>query len=267
MIIINDCSNDDSIALIKPLISGHPNIKLIELKENCGLSNARNLGIDNSKGKYVWFVDSDDKIDPSATSTLLSILNSKTEIIHINHKRTDKKIAEKFSYKMLPGSPGSSFLYDNFPPSPVQFYIWSLDFLRSNNLRFYPGIYHEDALFTASALSLANQVQLCETALYSYTIRQNSITSSSNFYERAESMVIILEKFIELTKNASFNSKQELALTKQVGINIGAVFYYWKLLSKSDRTKIEMKLRLLTINYKNVKIKYIIYLILMRLKA
>lgn len=58
MILIDDCSTDNSVQIIKKFIS--KNIKLIRLEQNYGVSVARNIGIDNAKGKYVAFLDADD---------------------------------------------------------------------------------------------------------------------------------------------------------------------------------------------------------------
>ena len=59
-IIVNDGSNDLSIKLINKTISNDSRFKLINLSKNQGLSNARNIGLDYSRGKYICFLDSDD---------------------------------------------------------------------------------------------------------------------------------------------------------------------------------------------------------------
>ena len=60
VIVINDGSEDLSLQLINNFISKDPRIKLLNLTQNQGLSNARNLGLDYSSGKYICFLDSDD---------------------------------------------------------------------------------------------------------------------------------------------------------------------------------------------------------------
>ena len=61
IIIINDGSTDNSVNIVKKYIQKHENINLISVK-NGGQSRARNIGIENSKGKYLYFVDADDYI-------------------------------------------------------------------------------------------------------------------------------------------------------------------------------------------------------------
>jgi len=58
LILINDCSTDNSANIIKEYLSDK--IKLIELQENSGAAICRNTGIDNARGRYIAFLDSDD---------------------------------------------------------------------------------------------------------------------------------------------------------------------------------------------------------------
>ena len=60
LILVNDCSTDNSKKIIEEEIKKDNKIKLINLKENFGAAIARNTGIDNSKGKYIAFLDADD---------------------------------------------------------------------------------------------------------------------------------------------------------------------------------------------------------------
>lgn len=60
LIFVDDCSKDNSIKIIKERIKNNNKIKLIELKKNSGAATARNVGIDEAKGSYIAFLDSDD---------------------------------------------------------------------------------------------------------------------------------------------------------------------------------------------------------------
>ncbi|MAO72355.1 MAG: glycosyl transferase [Flavobacteriales bacterium] len=60
MIIVDDCSNDDSKTLIEKYSKKDNRIKTIFLEENVGAAEARNIAIKESKGKYIAFLDSDD---------------------------------------------------------------------------------------------------------------------------------------------------------------------------------------------------------------
>ena len=60
MIIIDDCSNDGSLEIVKDIAKDDLRIRLISLKNNLGPSNARNEGIKQACGRYIAFLDSDD---------------------------------------------------------------------------------------------------------------------------------------------------------------------------------------------------------------
>ena len=75
IIIVNDCSPDNSEAIILEYMSKDPRIKYIKHEKNLGLGGARNTGITNAAGKWIAFVDSDDYIDLNTYKTMLSLMD------------------------------------------------------------------------------------------------------------------------------------------------------------------------------------------------
>jgi glycosyltransferase involved in cell wall biosynthesis len=73
-VFVNDGSTDNCIEILKSVIMQYPErkpyIKIIEFPENCGTAIARNTAIEQSTGKYIAFVDSDDYIEPEMIETL-----------------------------------------------------------------------------------------------------------------------------------------------------------------------------------------------------
>lgn len=59
-ILVDDCSTDNSEAIINEMIAEDSRIKYIKLQENSGAAVARNVGIENARGQFVAFIDSDD---------------------------------------------------------------------------------------------------------------------------------------------------------------------------------------------------------------
>ena len=80
MIIVDDCSEDNSKEIISELSTKDKRIKPIFLETNVGAAEARNTAIRQSKGKYVAFLDSDDLWNPKKLEIQLSFMN-KNDIV------------------------------------------------------------------------------------------------------------------------------------------------------------------------------------------
>ena len=61
MIIVDDCSTDNTVELVRTIAKKDSRIRLIEQKENQGAAVARNIAVQNSTGRYISYLDSDDR--------------------------------------------------------------------------------------------------------------------------------------------------------------------------------------------------------------
>ena len=88
-IFVNDCTKDDSVEILKQIISKYPNrkdqIKIINHVQNGGLAKARLTGIENATGDYIWCVDSDDYVDIQALSILEKYISQGYDMIFFNY--------------------------------------------------------------------------------------------------------------------------------------------------------------------------------------
>ncbi len=75
LIVVDDCSSDDSVEIIQSFVDRDSRIKLIELNENSGAAVARNIAIEAAKGRYIAFLDSDDLWFPDKLEKQLAFMN------------------------------------------------------------------------------------------------------------------------------------------------------------------------------------------------
>ena len=199
VIIVNDGSTDQSLAVISDLICSHHNIKVINQK-NQGLSVARNTGIDAATGKYIAFVDADDKIKPDFVSSLYQIADKTgADIVRGSFRDFNGNIPKGWVPDFNVPTNGTIVL-DQFLSSNISFVVWSsiyrLDFINSNHIRFTPGILFEDADFTIRAYMLAKLVATSPEPNYAYRINRPGSILTTKTTKNAQKMSLSEEKII-----------------------------------------------------------------------
>ena len=153
-------------------------------QEQAGLSVARNKGINHAQGRYIQFVDADDCLIPYAYEHVIEQLR-KAEADVVMFRMT-KKWENKFTIhnpqknlslegKVWRGS-GTSFLLHRNLRAAACAYAFRRETL--GDLRFYPGLFHEDELFTPQLFLRAKSICELDTAAYFYRQHSGTITHS-----------------------------------------------------------------------------------------
>ena len=200
VIIVNDGSTDQSLAVISDFICSHHNIKVINQK-NQGLSVARNTGIDAATGKYIAFVDADDKIKPDFVSSLYQIADKTgADIVRGSFRDFNGNIPKGWVPDFNVPTNYGTIVLDQFLSSNISFVVWSsiyrLDFINSNHIRFTPGILFEDADFTIRAYMLAKLVATSPEPNYAYRINRPGSILTTKTTKNAQKMSLSEEKII-----------------------------------------------------------------------
>lgn len=216
VIIVNDGSTDQSLAVISDLICSHHNVKVINQK-NQGLSVARNTGIDVATGKYITFVDADDKIMPGFVSSLYQIAEKTgADIVRGSFRDFNGNIPKGWVPDFNVPTNCGTIVLDQFLSSNISFVVWSsiyrLDFINSNHIRFTPGILLEDGDFTARAYMLAKLVATSPEPNYAYRIRPGSILTTNNAQKMSLSEEKIISQFISMLKHEESDVLRSLIL-------------------------------------------------------
>lgn len=174
ILVVNDGSTDDSSSIIRDYESKYSHIKVLT-QNNMGLSMARNNGIDSSNSEYIWFVDADDVYSNNSVKLILDAIEHKPDIIPIigNNSSNPNELYNVIDINL---KTGKDIIIENRFDHCGVLYIYRRNFLIENNLRFFPGIYHEDAEFTPRMLYFAKKVTIIPEILYTICGDPNSIT-------------------------------------------------------------------------------------------
>ena len=179
VIVINDGSTDSSLEIAESFSRDRHNFRVV-CQNNAGLSSARNAGLNNAKGEYVWFVDGDDAIANNAISILKSsIRSSGADAYLFNFSTFDGvRITDTSSFKSFPSISGKQ-IHDKYLtvlPMMAWLTVYRRDALLHNDLFFLPGIYHEDFEFSVRAHHRMKKICFLDNPLYYYrTDRKDSI--------------------------------------------------------------------------------------------
>lgn len=200
LVIVNDGSSDRTLKIIEEFEweGSDFNIKVIS-QDNMGLSSARNVGIAESSGEYIGFLDSDDIWLPSITTVLDYIIKSKDDpdIVEFNavrfHENIDSNERGIFNYIDLNKSSDCGF-YKEIVFNNSVWMVWSRFFKRGiiGDKKFPVGITYEDILFTSECYLEAETIVSFNVLCVGY--RFNNLSISANVRKKDEkSMEYILD--------------------------------------------------------------------------
>ncbi|MFA5407341.1 MAG: glycosyltransferase family 2 protein [Bacilli bacterium] len=180
IIIINDGSTDKS----EDIINQYRNEKIkYYYKENGGVSDARNYGIDKVEGQYFLFVDADDYVSKNLLNTIDRETKKDPDIISFNISLRDKfdrltGEVKKPVFDSLTGQQAIIRFINNSKmfDTPVA-YVYKTSYIKSNDFKYAKGRVHEDFGLTPLLIIKASKVISISNNLYFYVQHDNSITS------------------------------------------------------------------------------------------
>lgn len=190
LIVVNDGSLDNSQAIIDQLALLDSRIISVK-KENGGVSSARNEALKHVTGEYIFFVDSDDSIEPATIEKLYErAKKDKLEIVcclvKTSHCDTGSEIFDPyFNQTHLPENLShSNFNYKDIAPYIFDMSVTTWNKLYSKTLierisAFFPdGLHFEDNVFFLQTMLNANLIGFVTEKLYTYRV------SREDYYSR-----------------------------------------------------------------------------------
>jgi len=186
IIIVNDCSPDNSIAIAREYQHIDSRIKIIEHEKNLGLGGARNTVITHAASEYIGFIDSDDWIESSMFKSLYSLIthkNSDMAVCSYNLVMDEKVINRKLFVNRTIKKKKKTFFQQWLEDSAViNNMTWNKLYKKSlfteNNISFPEHIYHQDLATIPRVLHFCDKISFSDKILYNWRQRKNSTTFS-----------------------------------------------------------------------------------------
>lgn len=203
-LLIDDCGQDDSMDKAKRLIDNYKGAivwRTVRHLQNGGQSAARNTGMKEMTGEYVYFLDSDDMIAPNCIEALAKTLEEDDyDMIAGNYS-----VVPEGSFPIV-ARPQSDVLcgdeiMDSYNKQHLYVMPWnklySISFLRKNKLQFLEKLYLEDCLWSFQVYSIANRIRFVDEPTYIYRVREGSTMTAMDVKRKLGFMVRIAQEMVE----------------------------------------------------------------------
>ncbi|MBW7675603.1 glycosyltransferase [Chryseobacterium chendengshani] len=261
IILVNDCTPDNSMVLIRDFmtLNQNLNIRIIEHEENSGLSVVRNNGIKAAAGEYVFFLDSDDEITSDCIQLLVeNALKTDAQIIIAQNRwiNTFNNTTKDFGFPTI----AEKKYYDNnleifsiyskgrFPSSSWN-KLFKKDFIISNEIYFVPGLFAQDELWFFHLLLKTDTLAIIDDITYLYYLHGESVIfnrKKKNF----ENYLTILHYMTKSYKEEKNKVLKTLIKSKIILFKEMVLVMQWKALKDGEylKTNISRMQKLVRLN-------------------
>lgn len=183
ILLIDDGSKDNTPVLCDRLAAEYGNIRAIH-QPNAGVSSARNRGIKEAQGEYIWFFDSDDVVDEGSMNRAMRIIEEqKPDMLmfgmsfdYYTGKRLYQRLELYYDEErlMTPAQVQETFLelYHNNMLTPCWNKLFRKAILENHQIRFNTDLFvMEDFLFSLQVVQHCNSIYTLPQAVYRYNLR------------------------------------------------------------------------------------------------
>lgn len=187
-LIVDDCGADGSMTVVEELQETHPrggSIRILRHPENKGVGASRKQIIREARGKYLYFMDSDDMIESDTIERLMAAMRQhEADVVYASYEKIDTinhTPTEQFQYPTLSFTSNvefASYVFSHYGKFQVSVCncLLSLDFLRCHHLTFVDAMFWEDMAFTYDMAMKVQKAALLPDITYHYICRPNSLS-------------------------------------------------------------------------------------------
>ena len=213
IIVINDCSKDSTLKILKKYKN---KIKLIDNKKNLGPAGSRNKGLDVAQGKYIGFVDADDWVAPNMYELMSSKMNDEVDLVACSRINVTKSGEKPIINKNKDTDAKAFTKTSNYNCDK----LFKREIIEKHHLRLPEQYsYAEDFAFGIRYKYYANKMCILEEPLSYYLAdREGSITNS--YKRNLLNIIKVLEDMLDFFKKENAFEKYEKEL-----IELSAGFY------------------------------------------
>ncbi|AZI19560.1 glycosyltransferase family 2 protein [Chryseobacterium taklimakanense] len=182
IILVNDGSGDHSQEIIEEFSEKYPEKIRSFTKENGGLSDARNYGLDRATGEFIGFVDSDDYVTATMFGEMYDLAKKyNAELVVCNLQKVDEEGNVTQKLTQIPNMPEVIDLRNNFSVfSDLSYFACNKIFRKElfEDVRFKKGIHFEDIQLIPQLLLKCTTIAQTQNYHYQYLERTDSITKT-----------------------------------------------------------------------------------------
>lgn len=186
IILIDDGSRDSSGSKIDGWAEKDHRITVVH-KQNTGVSDTRNIGIDRATGTYLTFIDSDDYIEEDYVAVLhKNIVEQNADIVACNFEAVYEEGIEERSYSLIPEDKVIEecvrLFEDSIQCRIYTYLVWGKLYKKAalQGIRFKKQAYSEDALFIREVFTKSPKVSLITYKGYYYYINSSCVTNDKS---------------------------------------------------------------------------------------
>lgn len=226
ILIVNDGSQDNTEKICQKFMKNDKRVRILS-KDNGGVSSARNLGLENSRGDVICFADVDDEVESRWIDAMLTAMEkNRAELVICGYEKFNSNLNEKIKI-------GENGLWNREEALEACFdtlggFLWNKMFkkeiIQEYNIRFHTSVHEcEDLMFVCEYLMYSRKIVSISNILYKYDVSGGNKRSK----EKQKSRLVAIEYLIELLRknNCTLKYIEELVAEYIVKGNIYGVSF------------------------------------------